>query len=146
LKELGAALRKRYGYANDVARHPLPADANVERALDGDPDTFWSAPAGSHAATLEVRLVKPATFDHALTMEWLTEGQLVQKYEIQAWVDGAWKTLVSDEAIGHEKIDRFAPVTAQRVRLNILNSAGDARIREFELFSVDAVGEHTSTK
>jgi alpha-L-fucosidase len=146
LQELGETLRQRYGYENDVARSHLPADANVERALDGNPDTFWSAPAGSHAAVLEVRLARPATFDHALTMEWLTDGQLIQRYEIQAWVNGAWKALVSAGAIGHEKIDRFAPVTAQRVRLNILNSAGDARIREFELFSLDAVGEHTSTK
>ena len=124
LQELGAALRERYGVEHDLARKHLPADANVERALDGDPDTFWSAPAGSHAASLEVKLARPMTFDHALTMEWLTDGQLIQKYEIQAWVNGGWKTLVSDEAIGHEKIDHFAAVTAQRVRLNILNSAG----------------------
>jgi alpha-L-fucosidase len=78
------------------------------------------------------------TFDHALTMEWLVDGQLIQRYEIQAWVNGAWKTLVSDEAIGHEKIDHFPSVTAQRVRLNILSSAGQARIREFQLFSLDA--------
>jgi alpha-L-fucosidase len=144
LKELGETLRKRYGYENDLARKHLPADANVERALDGDLDTFWSSPAGSHAATLEVRLTKPTTFDHALTMEWLTDGQSIQKYEIQAWVNGGWKTLVSDEAIGHEKIDHFPRVTAQRVRLNILNSAGDARIREFELFSLYAPDGHDS--
>ncbi|MGA8938821.1 MAG: alpha-L-fucosidase [Acidobacteriaceae bacterium] len=146
LQELGAALGRRYGYEHDLAKKHLPVDANVERALDGDPDTFWSAPAGSPAATLEVKLTRPMTFDHALTMEWLTDGQLIQKYEIQAWVNGGWKTLVSDEAIGHEKIDHFAPVTAQRVRLNILNSAGDARIREFELFSLGAADDSKDSK
>ncbi len=95
---------------------------------------------GSRSVTLELKLTKPTRFDHALTMEWLTDGQLIQRYEIQAWVDGGWKTLVSDEAIGHEKIDRFAPVTAQRVRLNILSSAGVARVRDFELFSVGGGG------
>jgi hypothetical protein len=29
-------------------------------------------------------------------------------------------------------------VTAQRVRLNILTSSGEARIREFQLFSIGA--------
>jgi alpha-L-fucosidase len=134
LRELGTALRERYSV--NLATHHLLADENAARALDGDTDTFWSAPAGSHAATLEVRFAKPTTFDHALTMEWLVDGQQVQQYRIEAWVDGRWKTLVADDAIGHKKIDHFAPVTAQRVRLNIVASAGDARIREFQLFSL----------
>lgn len=136
LKELGAALETRYGVEKDLARKHLPGDANADRALDGDQDTFWSAPADSRAATLEVQLPKPTTFDHALMMEWLADGQLIQRYEIQAWVRGAWTTLVSGEAIGHKKIDHFPAVTAQRVRLNILSSAGQARIREFQLFSL----------
>jgi alpha-L-fucosidase len=136
LHELGDALRKRY--ADNLAKDHLPADDNISRALDGDSDTFWSAPAGSHAATLEVRLSKPTTFDHALTMEWLNEGQNIQQYRIEAWQNGHWKTLVSSFAIGHKKIDSFPAVTAQRVRLNILASAGEARIREFQLFSLDA--------
>jgi alpha-L-fucosidase len=133
LRELGAALRTRY--ANNLARPHLPTDTNSERALDGDTDSFWSAPEGSHAATLEVRLPKPVTFDHALTMEWLVEGQQVQKYSIDTWQNGAWKTLVTGRPIGHKKIDRFPAVTAQRVRLHILASAGTAHIREFQLFS-----------
>jgi alpha-L-fucosidase len=40
------------------------------------------------------------------------------------------------EAIGHMKIDRFAPVTTSKVRLHILSSVGAARIREFQLFDV----------
>ena len=45
--------------------------------------------------------------------------------------------MVSSYAIGHKKFDRFAPVTASQVRLNILAAAGDARIREFQVFSLD---------
>ena len=40
------------------------------------------------------------------------------------------------EAIGQMKIDRFAPVTTSKVRLNILSSTGAAHIRRFELFDV----------
>jgi alpha-L-fucosidase len=135
LRELGIAIRKRY--ANNLLKDHLPADENTARALDGDTDTFWSAPAGSRAATLEVQLPRPVTFNHALTMEWLVEGQLVQKYNIQAWQNGAWKTLVTDQAIGHKKIDSFPAVTTNRVRLNILSSSGTARIREFQLYAVN---------
>lgn len=139
LKELGDTLAARY-HQSLLATHAA-VDENVGRALDGDADTFWSAPAGSHTATLEVRLPKPITFDHAVTMEWLVEGQQVQKYRIEVWRSGAWVPVVQSYAIGHKKIDHFAPVTSDRVRLNIVTSAGDARIREFQVFSLGDEGK-----
>lgn len=132
LKELGAALHARY--ANNLLRQHLPTDANTENALDGDDATFWNAPAGAASSTLEVRLPHPITFDSAMTMEWLNDGQTIQRYRIETWQSGGWKTVYSGYAIGHKKIDRFPAVTAQRVRLHILSSVGTARIREFQLF------------
>lgn len=133
LHELGAAIHARYGPQANLAAHAIAADANAMRAFDNDRDTFWSAPEGSHAATLELRLPAPATVDRTLTMEWLVEGQQVQHYRIEALVDGRWKTLAEAQAIGHKKIDIFSPVTAIRFRLSILTSAGTARIREFQV-------------
>ncbi len=133
LKELGAAIQQRYGH--NLATAHLPMDGNAARAFDGDPDTFWTAPDGSHAAVLELRLPKPVTFDRTVTMEWLPGGQNVLSYRIEAWQAGKWVTLAAAQAIGHKKIDRFAPVTADRVRLNVLSAAGTVRIREFQLDS-----------
>ena len=136
LRELGEAIRHRYG--DNLSKAHVSADENTARALDGDPDTFWSAPPGSHAATLEVTLPKPTTIDHALTMEWLNEGQNIQQYRIEAWIGERWKPLVSGFAIGHKKIDHFPAVTTSRIRMNILATTGEARIREFQLFSIPA--------
>jgi alpha-L-fucosidase len=74
-------------------------------------------------------------------MEWLTEGQRVQKYRIEVWQGGQWKTVASSFAIGHKKIDHFDAVTAQHVRLNIVLSSGEARIRELQLFSLDGAAK-----
>ncbi len=135
LAEFSQALRQRYGdQANLAARHAAP-DANAGAALDNAPDTFWSAPAGSAAATLVVDLGRPMRFDRAMSMEWLDDSQHVRRYAVQVWDGQAWKTVAEAQAIGHMKIDRFAPVTAQRVRLAILSSVGVARIREFKPFA-----------
>ncbi len=142
LYELGAAIASRYG--KGLLRPQMTTDANVAAALDGDPATFWSAPEGSHAATLEVRLPHSTRFDHALTMEWLVEGQQVQQYSIEAWQNGQWETVVSSDAIGHKKIDTFPPVTSERVRLHILTSAGRARIRSFQLYALDGTSVEAS--
>jgi alpha-L-fucosidase len=135
LEEFGAAMRMRYGH--NLALVHLPASAEANAALDGNEDTFWSAPPGSHHATFEVGFAKPVTFNRALTMEWLNDGQRVQKYSIDVWSGNGWKTIAGAEAIGHKKIDRFPAVTAARVRLNILSSTDAAAIREFQLYHVD---------
>jgi alpha-L-fucosidase len=135
LKEFGEAIRSRYSH-NLAAQH-VSTDANTANALDSDADTFWSAPTGSHSSILEVSFAKPITFDHALTMEWLNDGQHVQQYAIEAWQNGAWKPVVESFAIGHKNIDSFSPVTASKVRLHILSSSSEAHIREFQLFQLD---------
>ena len=134
LAEFGVALRKRSEH--NLALHHVGVGAGISAALDGDRDTFWSAPAGSHRGEIEVRFDNPITFDHALTMEWLNDGQHVQKYAIEIWseADKNWKKVSEGLAIGHEKIDGFPPVTARKVRLNILSSTEPAHIREFQLY------------
>lgn len=134
LEEFGKAVQARYGDAANLARKHVKADSEVERALDGDRDTFWSAPEGSHHAILEVDLGRAVTFDRTLSMEWLDDGQQVRNYAVEIWDGHAWKAVTRAEAIGHMKVDTFAPVTAQKVRLHILSSVGTARIREFQVF------------
>jgi alpha-L-fucosidase len=134
LEEFGAAIHARYGENVAAAQHIRnPA---TEAAFDGDEDTFWSAPIGSHHAVLEADFTKPVTFDHSLIMEWLNDGQRVEHYRIEAWNGKTWKTLIDARAIGHKKIDSFPVVTASRVRLNIMASSAEAHIREFQLVNI----------
>src|SRR5262249_48123999 len=72
LEELGEAIRQRY--AKNFVEDRVQGHEG-EAALDGDPDTFWSAPNGVHHGTLEVAFSQPVTFDHALLMERLNDGQ-----------------------------------------------------------------------
>jgi alpha-L-fucosidase len=68
-------------------------------------------------------------------MEWLNDGQHIQRYAIEIYREGKWIQAFKGSAIGHKKIDEFALVTASRVRLNILSSSAEAHIREFQLFN-----------
>lgn len=133
LSEFGAALRKEYRH-NLALRH-VRSDTGVEAAVDGDLDTFWSARPDARHASLDLTFEKPISFDTAVTMEWLNEGQHVEHYSIQAWKNGQWVTLADAQAVGHKKIDHFPLVSASRVRLNILAASGQIHIREFQLYS-----------
>jgi alpha-L-fucosidase len=143
LEEFGAAIQKRYSDNLMVKNHT--ASVTTEAALDGNPDTFWSAPAGSHSAQLEVQFPKPITFDHTLLMEWLNDGQHVERFRIERWTGSSWKVVVEGSAIGHKRIDHFPPVTASALRLNILSSSSEAHIREFQIFNVGNAAEPSAS-
>jgi alpha-L-fucosidase len=145
LREFGEAVQRIYGPEHNLVRQAVHISSEASNAaIDNDPATFWSAPA--QHATLEVHFNKPITFDRALTMEWLNEGQHIQDYTIEAWQNGAWKPLVHAHAVGHKKIDIFPAITAQRVRLNLLSTVGSAGIREFQIFDGSSAKAVASAK
>jgi alpha-L-fucosidase len=131
LQELGEAIRQRYAQ-NLVEKRIRTHEGDA--ALDGDPDTFWSASESAHHATLEVSFTGPITFDHAQLMERLNDGQHVEHFRIEAWDGKQWIAVDEGRGIGHKRIDSFAAVSASQVRLNILSSSGGVEIREFQLF------------
>nr|HEV7954595.1 discoidin domain-containing protein [Candidatus Acidoferrales bacterium] len=122
-----------YGENKNLARRAKVAPA-MAAVIDGDADTFWSAPPDARSATIELSFDTPITIDRAMTMEWLGDGQQIEHYSIDAFTGGKWTTLHSGTSIGHKKIDKFARTTATRVRLVIISSAASPRIREFQLF------------
>ena len=132
LAEFGARINAVYG--NNLALHHAPVSAEEERALDGDANTYWTAPENGSIPTLTVGFVKPMTFDRVMTMERLNDGQHVNEYSVEVFANGAWNEVAHASAIGHKKIDIFPAVTAQRIRLKLLSTSGRAEIREFQVF------------
>ncbi len=135
LEEFGSAIANRYSSTKNLASEHAQQDLD-ERALDNDPDTFWSAPRGSHHSTLQVNFPKPITFDHALIMERLANGQHIQSFRIEIWDGTTWKSVAAAHSIGHKRIETFPAQTASRVRLNIPSSTDAAEIRDFQLFLI----------
>lgn len=120
----------------------LLPDADSERLLEfgeeirrrfGKPLTEAAAETGR----LEAELEPPAVVDHAVLMEDIRHGERVLDYALEALVDGKWIELVRGSAIGHKKIDRFAPVQTGRLRLNVLESSAEPVIRSFTVYNVN---------
>jgi alpha-L-fucosidase len=136
LKEFGAAIRARYGRSL-LDDNEWSGEFGYARPNE-NPDATWTSP-DAHSGVMGVKFSKPVTLDSAMTMEWLTDGQHVQRYAIEVEHGGRWERVAGGEAIGHKKIDHFAPVTAQEVRLHVLASTSAAHIREFQLYSTGTV-------
>ncbi len=103
-----------------------------DKALDDDPATRWGCDWGTHSAWLEVDLDRPVTFDRVYISE--PYGR-VRKFELQAEQDGQWSTFHSGTRIGEDFRASFDPVSARRVRLNLLETTEGPSIWELQLFA-----------
>ena len=102
------------------------------KAIDGSADTHW-APSDEAAKQwwLEVDFGSPQTFNSTVIDE---DSQRVISYRIEFGDGSTWTPCAKGGTLGTRKTDKFAPVTASRVRLVIDGvSAATPAIREIEL-------------
>ncbi|MFI1395852.1 alpha-L-fucosidase [Streptomyces sp. NPDC020681] len=104
------------------------------RAVDGDPDTAWSAPAPSKG-TLTVDLGRERAIDRIRLAEDIRQGQQVETAAVEARTADGWEQIAEVGTIGAGRTLVLAtPVTARQWRLRVLGSRKAARIAEFGLY------------
>jgi len=85
---------------------------------------------------LAVRLSPPAVVDHVVSMEDLAGGERVRQYVVEGLSGGRWTELCAGSAIGHKKIDAFAPVQVEAVRLRVTERVGSPFLRRLAVYRV----------
>ncbi|EPD95338.1 hypothetical protein HMPREF1486_02125 [Streptomyces sp. HPH0547] len=76
----------------------------------------------------------PYTFDRVVLGEDLRAGQRVERFTVEARQDGRWRRIASGTTVGHRRILALpAPVTADRVRVRVLESRAEPRLRPVTL-------------
>ena len=75
----------------------------------------------------------PRTINCVVSMEDIALGERVRRYTIEGLVSSGWKELAAGTAIGHKKIDLFAPVEVAAVRLLVHESVGEPVFKRIAL-------------
>lgn len=104
---------------------------------------------------VELAWDEPTEINTIVTMENIANGQKIAKYNLEAMVDGEWRSLEPRnkitawhpcnpspgfETIGHKKIDRVAAVTTDRIRFRCLESvAGPIELHSLAVFRCDQI-------
>ena len=147
LREFGAALEATF--ARDLARGKKVAASNVrgsaaaygpDKTLDGNMSTYWATDDGVVAASMEVDLGRPTTFNRAMMQEQIRLGQRVKAFKVEAWDGSAWKQVGRGQTIGHKRLLRFPAVTSRKVRLVIEDGRACPTISRFGLFLAPSNG------
>jgi alpha-L-fucosidase len=92
---------------------------NVTALMDDDPDTFWTTTDNPSEAVLTVALPAPIRVNCLMLQEHIASGQRVEAFDLEAQIDGEWKTIASSTVIGHKRLVRFADAMASRFRIRL---------------------------
>ncbi len=146
LREIDVATLRRVG---EMIRNPpplplsqrRPAKASsvwgdgyeADRALDGDERSRWGAAPDTRSGWLEVDLEAETEVGRAIVME--IGYARTQRFVIEYATATGWKPVVEGTTIAGRRTCDFAPVTARRFRLSILEANEVPTIEEFQLFA-----------
>ncbi len=116
------------GFEPRGANEPLrPEPFGPDKAVDGDPSTFWATNDGTTAALMEIELDPSKEFDRVVLAEPIALGQRVKRFRISVPATPSnnhrdWITLAEGTTIGHKRIVRVPVTKARYVRIEILDS------------------------
>lgn len=108
------------------------AEFAADRATDGKDDTRWATDGGTATAWLEIDFGRPVTFRRVRIAE--AFAPRVRKFELQAWSGERWQTFFTGTEIAEAWSRTFPAVSAQRVRLNILDASEGPSLWSFDVF------------
>jgi alpha-L-fucosidase len=106
---------------------------NAAMALDGDPSTRWGGAQDSRSGWLAIDLGKPMAFNRVVILE--EPWNRVQKFELQIKDGDNWKVFHEGATLGNFS-KTFKTITAQEIRLNILEASNVPTLWEFQLLEV----------
>lgn len=69
-----------------------------------------------------------------LLQENITEGQRVEDFALECWMDNQWKVVAEGTTIGYKRILRFDPVETEKARIVIRQSRDLLQIAEIGIY------------
>lgn len=104
------------------------------QTLDERQDTFWASDDSVNSATLELELPASRIFNIVCLREPVSLGQRIEKYRVEAWLDGAWKTISQGTTIGNKKLDRVGRTQTDKIRIVLEESRACPLLSQVELY------------
>jgi len=141
LRQVGEILRETFktNLAQGATAAGTPGRApgfEPAKALDGDPETCWMPADWTTQGELVVSLPGRTSFNRVLLQENIRHyGQRIARFAVDALVDGNWTTIAQGRTVGYKKICRTKTVTAEKVRIRVLDSRVCPTISTFALYN-----------
>ena len=105
-----------------------------ENTIDENKNTYWATENNVIQASLTIDLGETAEFNCVLLQEYITLGQRIKLFNIEAWNGNDWNVISEGTTIGYKRVLRFPLVKTNKFRLNILEAKACPTISNVELY------------
>lgn len=120
-------------HENDVARLKEFA-GYIEHTFNNDyllPADEWKAQAGE---SREYPLNGLTTVNTVMLQEDIRKGQRVEGFRVEAFENGAWKTVSEGTTVGYKRLVRFPATETDKIRITVLESRNSANIAKVGVY------------
>lgn len=128
LKEMVRILNNTF--ENNIVKSAKTASADVHKLTDGVLESSCQL----NDNTIELSFATPQTFDRLMLQENITQGQRVENFMVECWIDNQWKSVAQGSTIGYKRILRFGEVTTSKVRIVITSTRDLPQIAEIGIY------------
>lgn len=105
-----------------------------EKALDGNPQTYWAPAEGDAKRTIEIDMEGPVDINAIELAEPKGKEGRVLRYKVEGQVQSDWLLLSGGTSIGSKKVDRFPTATVWKVRVSILQAKEGVGVSKIGLY------------
>lgn len=100
---------------------------------------FPIASTSGNGTMIEIRLAKAGKINQFLLQEDISQGHRIKRFQIQAFVNGKWKTIINGSAVGNKFIQLLnEPVVTKRIRFKADDICAEPVIKKFAVYYVDS--------
>ena len=83
----------------------------------------------------EISNTSPILVNQVVIQEEISKGENIRQYAIEAWVNNTWKQIAHGQSVGHKRIQTFAPITTNRLRLIVEKAEGPVNIKRLAFYN-----------
>jgi alpha-L-fucosidase len=135
LDAFGATIRGRYGrelFARSGATGTAAALTDTSLA------TSWSPANNATTGSVELAACRARTFDRVLVQESIGNGQRIESFAVDAWINGAWQQVATAGSVGYQRILQLgSAVTSDRMRLRVTAARGVPQVATLTAYATD---------
>jgi alpha-L-fucosidase len=103
---------------------------------DNNKESYWSTDDDIKTASLEIIFKNKTSLNCIEIQEYIALGQRVKSFSIEAFIDGAWKSVTSGATIGYKRLLRFPLIKTTKIKVIILESKACPVISNIAVYNI----------
>jgi len=118
---------------------------SAKKAIDDNHKTYWATDDDVLNASIELDFGQPKKINALLIQEYITLGQRVKSFSIEALINDKFEQIATGVTIGNRRIVKFNTIFTQKLKINI-SAKANPLISNLEVYHVPELSKEPTAK